>query len=169
MHENILNALAKTSAKYLLAGPAYPGYVDTLKKLDGWNKVEYLGIVGHDRVYEIYKKASAGVVLLDYTANVGYHKGTLGVLKLFEYMMTGLPVIATDFELWKEIVEGADCGICINPNDTDAIANAIEYFVTNPDIAKKKGENGRKAIEEKFNWSMQEKALFEVYKHVLST
>lgn len=169
MHENVIKALSKTSATYLLAGPAYPGYVDTLKQLAGWKQVEYLGIVNHDRVYEIYSQATAGVVLLDYTANVGYHRGTLGVLKLFEYMMAGIPVIATDFELWKEIVEGCDCGTCVDPHDIDAIADAITFYVGHPDIAKKQGENGRKAVEQKYNWGMQEKALYEVYDHVLTT
>lgn len=168
MHENVITALGRTNAKYLLAGPSYPGYVEGLQKLDGWKQVEYLGVVRHDEVYDIYKKATAGVVLLDYTANVGFHKGTLGVLKLFEYMMMGLPVIATDFELWKDIVEGCDCGICIDPHDIDGIAKAIDYFINNPEIAKQKGLNGRKAVEQKYNWGMQEKALFEVYDHILN-
>lgn len=169
LHENVIKGLSKTSATYLLAGPSYPGYLDGLKKLSGWNKVEYLGVVGHDKVYDIYSQSTAGVVLLDYTANVGYHRGTLGVLKLFEYMMAGIPVIATDFELWKEIVEGCDCGTCVNPHDIDAIADAINYYVEHPDIAKQKGLNGRKAVEQTYNWGMQEKALFEVYDHVLNT
>ena len=169
LHENVIKALSKTSATYLLAGKSYPGYLDGLKKLPGWNQVEYLGVVGHDKVYDIYGQSTAGVVLLDYTANVGYHRGTLGVLKLFEYMMAGIPVIATDFELWKEIVEGRDCGTCVNPHDIDAIADAINYYVDHPDIAKEKGQNGRKAVEQTYNWGMQEKALLEAYNHVLNT
>ena len=84
-------------------------------------------------------------------------------------MMAGIPVIATDFELWKEIVEGCDCGTCVNPHDIGAIADAINYYIEHPDVAKEKGLNGRKAVEQTYNWSMQEKALFEVYDHVLNT
>lgn len=168
MHDHVIKALSKTSARYLLAGAAYPGYLEQLQKLDGWKQVDYLGVVSHERVYEIYRQSVAGVVLLDYTANAGYHKGTLGVLKLFEYMMAGIPVIATDFELWKEIVEGYDCGLCVNPHEVGAIADAINYFLEHPDIAKEKGENGRKAVEEKFNWGVQEQVLFKVYDKVLN-
>lgn len=169
LHENVIRALSKTSATYLLAGQSYPGYLDELKKLEGWNKVDYLGVVSHDKVYDIYGQSTAGVVLLDYTANVGYHRGTLGVLKLFEYMMAGIPVIATDFDLWKEIVDGYNCGVCVNPHDIDAIADAINYFVEHPDIAKMKGLNGRKAVVQEFNWATQEKILFEMYDKVLKS
>lgn len=169
MHDYVIRALSKTNATYLLAGKSYPGYVESLKKLDGWKQVKYLGVVSHDEVYSIYEKATAGIVLLDYTANVGYHRGTLGVLKLFEYMMAGIPVIATDFELWKEIVDEYDCGICVDPHDIEAIADAINYFISHPDIARQKGENGRKAVEEKYNWGMQEKILFEMYDKILKS
>lgn len=146
---------------------AYPGYLDSLKKLEGWKQVEYLGVLGHDKVYDLYKQSFAGVVLLDYTANVGYHRGTLGVLKLFEYMMAGIPVIATDFDLWKEIVEGNDCGICVNPHDTEMIADAINYLLSHPEDARQKGLNGRKAVEKKYNWMTQEAVLFELYDRLL--
>lgn len=169
MHENVIKALSRTSATYLLAGPAYPGYLEKLKQIRGWEKVNYLGIVGHDKVFEIYKKSLAGVVLLDYNANVGYHRGTLGVLKLFEYMMVGIPVIATDFDLWKEIVEGCDCGICVNPHDINAIVTAIDFYISHPDVAKKKGKNGRKAVELKYNWGTQETALFKVYESIFQS
>lgn len=167
MHENVIKALSKTSATYLLAGNAYPGYLDKLKTIEGWDKVDYLGVVDHNKVYDIYNQSVAGLVLLDYTANVGYHRGTLGVLKLFEYMMSGIPVIATDFDLWKDIVEGYDCGICVNPHNIDDITDAINYFISHPEEAKKKGKNGRRAIEEKYNWSTQEKELFKVYEQVI--
>ena len=60
-------------------------------------------------------------------------------------MMAGLPVIATDFELWKEIIENCNCkcGICINPYDSSSIAKAIIFYLKNPDEAKRHGYNGR--------------------------
>ncbi|MCQ2274299.1 MAG: glycosyltransferase [Bacteroidales bacterium] len=165
MHENIINALGQTEAKYLLAGRVFiEPYFKKLQTLANWNRVEYLGVLPPTEVGQLMQRADIGLVLLDYSPNVGYHKGSLGVLKMFEYMMAGIPVIATDFELWQEIIERYDCGICVNPNNTQAIADAINYLIHNPDIARQKGENGRRAVQQVYNWATQEQILFDLYK-----
>ncbi len=170
MHHVIINSLSKTPCRYLLAGRCFiPSYMERLQALPAWEKVDYLGVLSPDKVSEIYQKADIGLVLLDYSPNVGYHKGTLGVLKMFEYMMAGIPVIATDFDLWKEIIEHYDCGICVNPHDEGAIADAINYFVQNPDIAHQKGQNGLRAVREQYNWATQEQNLFNLYSQLSNT
>ena len=113
------------------------------------------------------KESSAGLAILFYSPNVGYKRGTLGVLKIFEYMMAGIPVIATDFELWKDIIEGNECGICVNPYDEDAIVRAINFVIENPKEAKKMGANGQKAVREKYNWGTQEPILYDLYSKML--
>lgn len=166
MHEYILDALKHTQTRYLLAGQAYPSYLEKLKRHESWNLVDYLGVVSHEEVSDIYQKSKVGLVLLDYTPNAGGHRGSLGVLKMFEYMMAGIPVVATDFDLWKEIVEGNDCGRCVDPHNVKAIANAINYFIDNPEKAYEAGEKGRKAVLEKYNWNTQEAILLGLYKRL---
>lgn len=164
MHENIIESLRYTGARYLLAGRCFiASYWQRLQSMEMWKRVEYLGVLPPERVSEVYQRADVGLVLLDYSPNVGYHKGTLGVLKLFEYMMAGIPVVATDFELWKEIVEGEDCGVCVNPHDVQAIAKAVNYLIDNPDRARQMGENGRRAVRDKYNWATQEQVLYSLY------
>lgn len=167
MHEVIIDSLPLTNAVYQLAGPAYPGYLERLEHKKGWSQVNYLGVLSQKDVYDLYSRSAAGLVLLGYSPNVGYHRGTLGVLKMFEYMMAGIPVIATDFELWKEIIETEKCGLCVNPYDPNAIAGAINYYIKNPDLAKEHGENGKRAVKEKYNWETQETILFDLYNELL--
>lgn len=83
--------------------------------------------------------------------------------KIFEYMALGLPVITSNFQLYKDVIENYNCGICVNPLEPKEIATAIEYIITHPKEAEQMGQNGRKAVMEKFNWSVEERKLFEVY------
>ena len=86
---------------------------------------------------------------------------------MFEYMIAELPIIASNFLLWREIVEKNNCGICVNPLDPKEIAEAIEYLIEHPDEARKMGENGRKAVLEKYNWENESKKLLEIYEELL--
>lgn len=165
MHEYVIESLQYTPARYLLAGRCFiPSYFEKLQSLPQWERVDYQGVLPPERVMDLYSRADVGIVLLDYSPNVGYRKGTLGVLKMFEYMMAGIPVVATDFELWKEIIEGNNCGICIDPHDIHAIADAINRLLGDPELARQMGENGRRAVREKYNWATQENILFELYR-----
>ncbi len=82
-------------------------------------------------------------------------------------MSAGIPVIASNFPLWKEIVEGAGCGICVDPLSPDEIAKVIQWIMVHPAEAEHMGQNGRRAVEEKFNWGIEEKKLFSVYRELL--
>ena len=165
LHQNIIKAIADCkNIKYCLAGNTNPSYIEYLKTLEGWSEVDFVGKISFDDVPGFLSKSTAAMVLNDYVPNVGYKLGTLGNNKLFEAMQMGIPVICTDFILWKEIIEEWKCGICVNPHDIEAISDAIKYLIKNKDVAKEMGDNGRKAVMEKYNWKTQEKTLLEMYK-----
>jgi len=130
-----------------------------ITSLPEWEKVNYYGYVDRNKVIEIIKNSMIGLSTLlptpNYLINIP--------IKIFEYMASWLPVIASDFPLWREIVEGNNCGICVNPLDPKEIAKAIEYLIEHPDEARKMGENGRKAVLEKYNWQNEEKKLLKLY------
>jgi len=165
-HKEIINAIdGLEKVKYILAGPAPDlRYFDELKKLKGWGKVNYLGRVPFDQVKLVYQKASIGVAIYVYCKNMDDKKGNLANTKLFEYMNWEIPIICTDYSLWKQIVvEEVQCGICVNPYDEDAISNAIKYLIDNPEVAVKMGKNGRKAVLSTYNWDTQAKKLVALY------
>src|SRR5699024_6134465 len=101
-------------------------------------------------------------VLVKFTTTEHYMEKEL--TKFFEYMYAGLPMIVSDFPKWKEFVEKHQCGIAVKYNNRDEIKAAINYFNNNPDIAKKMGENGQKAIIEELNWSKEAQKLIDLYK-----
>ncbi|WP_298314762.1 glycosyltransferase family 4 protein [uncultured Aquimarina sp.] len=136
---------------------------EEVSSLTSWEKVNYLGFVGRDKVREVMNESVAGLVTL--LPHPNFIKSY--PVKMFEYMAASLPVIASDFPLFKEIIEGNDCGICVNASNPDEIANAIKYIMDNPEEAKKMGENGRRAVIEKYNWEKEVEKLSKVYANII--
>lgn len=163
--KEIVKAMQYTSGiKLNLAGEFSEKDVEKeVKSYSEWKKVNELGFLGRNEIVELYKYSKVGLVTLHPIIN---YLDALPI-KMFEYMAAGLPVISSNITLWKEIIDDAQCGICVNPLDVKEIGNAIEYIINNPIIAEQMGQNGKKAVIEKYNWAMEEKKLFEVYKELI--
>lgn len=133
-----------------------------VRSMKEWAKVEYFGYIDREGIKNILNKSRAGLVVLH------PEKSYIDALpiKMFEYMAAGIPVIASDFPLWNEIIIQNSCGICVDPLDVTAVANAIQWVIDNPEEAKLMGENGRKSIEEKYNWENESKRLIELYNRI---
>jgi glycosyltransferase involved in cell wall biosynthesis len=150
----------QTSARINLIGKFSEAKLETeLKTSSGWARVNEHGFLGRSGVREVMERSLAGIVTFHPLPNHLDSHPT----KMFEYMSAGLPVIASDFPLWREIIEGNHCGICVNPLDPKAIAAAIDYLITHPQIAKQMGENGRQAVQKTYNWSIQANKLTDFY------
>jgi len=134
-----------------------------VRKLPGFAKVRYLGWCNRDKVLKNLLEADIG---LAYDHPVPRFKVAIST-KLLEYMSAGLPVIAPDYPLWKEIVEGSECGIAVDPVNPAALAKAIEYLLKNPELRRRMGENGRRAFLKKYNWKIESKKLLDVYSELL--
>lgn len=135
-----------------------------LRQQPGWRRVNPLGFVGRDRVREVLSRSVAGLVTLHPVIN---YIDALPV-KMFEYMCAGIPVIASDFPLWRDIIVGNDCGIVVDPMCPVAIANAIDYFMTHPENAERMGGNGRRAVENLYNWNNEGVKLLAFYEEILA-
>ncbi len=161
-HDRIINAIENVEGiRYKIAGPADSDYLESLKKLPGWSKVDYLGKIPHDEVFELYYNAVAGMAINECTQIKG--EGTLGNTKLFEIMSAQVPVICTNYTLWKAVVEDNECGICVDSTNIKEITEAIQRIIDNPDKAQIMGENGRKTVVKKYNWKNEEDKLVSFY------
>lgn len=151
--------------KLLIGGPfdnyKTQKYVLEITKTN--QNIKYLGFLERKDIKEIFSISMAGLVILLPVENYFYSQP----VKLFEYMLAGLPVVASNFPLWKEIIEKNNCGICVDPLNIEEIAKAIQFLINNPYEAKKMGENGRKLVIEKYNWQSESQKLIELYKQLL--
>jgi glycosyltransferase involved in cell wall biosynthesis len=130
----------------------------------GWDRINATGLLDRSDVRDVLARSMAGLVTLHPTPN---YLDSLPI-KMFEYMSAGIPVIASNFPLWKEIIFENQCGICVDPMNPLAIAKAIDYLIEHPDHARQMGENGRKAVLSKYNWSQEEIKFFKFYEQILS-
>ena len=129
----------------------------------GWMQTEFLGQSSRDKVKEILSQSLAGIVTFHPVPNHIEAQPN----KLFEYMSAAIPVIASDFPLWNDIIEGNRCGICVDPLDPMQIANAIQTVINNPEAANEMGRNGRAAVERQYNWEIEQNKLFSLYDELL--
>ncbi|MNG05930.1 GDP-mannose-dependent alpha-(1-6)-phosphatidylinositol monomannoside mannosyltransferase [compost metagenome] len=88
--------------------------------------------------------------------------------KMFEYMSAGIPVIGSNFPLWKTIIEGNQCGVCVDPADPVEIAAAIDHLFIHQSEAREMGVRGRIAVLEKYNWDSEGAKLIALYQEILS-
>jgi len=158
--------LLESGARITLAGQFSEAPLEAeLRSLPGWERLLRLGHVDRAGVRAVMARSIAGLVTLHPAPN---YLDALPV-KMFEYMAAGIPVIASRIPLWREIVESNQCGVCVDPLDPAAIAAAIDYFVLNPAVARRMGQNGRKAIVDRYNWINEARKLLAFYEHLQAT
>jgi len=164
--EEIVEALKYTQGVRLnLAGQFSEKVVEEkVKNHHAWLKVNELGMLNRQEVNKVLAKSKVGLVnFLPAPNHIDAQPN-----KMFEYMSAGLPIVASNFPLWRKIIEGNQCGLCVDPLNPQAIGGAIQYLVDNSKEAKKMGKNGRKAVENKYNWLIEERKLLKLYKGLLN-
>jgi glycosyltransferase involved in cell wall biosynthesis len=140
-----------------------------LEKLSGFNTVRenliFYGYTEQKQALPLIKHATAGVALLK---SVGDYPDSYPT-KLFEYMALGLPVITSDFPLYRSVVSTHSCGFCLSPDSSEQLAAALIYLVEHPAEAEIMGKNGRKAVEDVYNWETERLKLLNLYSQILKT
>lgn len=130
--------------------------------LPGWGKVNECGWLSRNDVLKYLKEVRLGLVVLRPLPNYipSYP------IKMFEYMNAGIPVVASNFPLWRKIVEEAKCGLLVDPLNPQEIADAVQWLLEHPQEAEEMGLNGQRAVLEKYNWDSEAKKLLDFYKEI---
>lgn len=162
--EEMVRALEYVDARLILAGPfESTETARAMSALPGWSKVDYRGMVSRTEVLEIMAASSAGLVFFHPEPNHTSAQPN----KMFEYMAAGLPVIASDFPLWRKLLVESGAGLVANPLDPQDIARVIGELLDNPKAAAEMGCRGREGVLTQYRWSIEEKKLFSLYQRLL--
>jgi len=156
--------LEDVNLKLFFCGTFRPrSYAETIRNLRGFKNVEYLGWIDYREIPAFLSRGDVGVLCCHPVPN------SVDSLpnKLFEYMSVGLPVVVSNFPLWKDIVEGNKCGICVDPRNAEEIAQALRHLSMNAELRREMGVNARRAVENTYNWSREENRFINFYKKVV--
>ncbi len=127
------------------------------------DNVEFLGYVPHNEVPGYINASDVGTALFHPTRRFAK---TAYPIKLFEYMICGKPVLVSDLPAIRRIIEESGCGLLVNPTDIDDVAKAIVFMLEHPLETKTMGYSGRRAVQNKYNWSKMEINLLKIYKDI---
>ena len=157
-------ARKKTAATLALAGNFTSDYLErSISAYPEFAWVDYHGFLNRTEVESLMDRVKAGLILVHPEPRYQVSYPT----KLFEYMAAGLPVIASDFPLWRNIVDDVRCGILVDPLDPAAIAEAVVTLLENPEEAAAMGQRGRSAVESSYRWDKEEAKLLNLYAELL--
>ena len=147
-------------ARCAIAGNVDPPELEKeLSSLAGCRAVDWLGWRSRQEVASLLSRARIGVLAFQPVAN---HTESLPT-KLFEYMSAGIPVIASDFPVWRKIIDSAGCGLLVDPSDPRAIAEAAVWLFGHPEEAEQMGRRGATAVKAHYTWSGEQAKLLGLY------
>ncbi len=152
--ENIMkNAMEKVDGKLVIAG---------LHDAEKNGKVEYIGFLNRAGVNDLYKDAVVGLCILKPIENYYYSQP----IKMYEYMAAGLPFVCSNFPGWVQIAKESEAGICVDPENLDEIAQAINSLLKDRSKAQEMGRKGHDYVVSNCTWANEENTLVRLYKEL---
>lgn len=142
-----------------LAGPVSEDAAALIAATATSDRVVYHGQLAPVAARDLLLTAKVGLVTLH---NTPAYRDALPT-KMFEYFAAGVPAIASDFPLWRDIVESAGGGVLVDERDPEQIARAVRTYADSPQMWDAHSRNARRAAEESLNWAPEASALVKAY------
>lgn len=125
-------------------------------------KVKFIPKVPLAELPQYTRNAYIGFQVLN---NVCFNHYSASSNKLFEYMMSGVPVVACNFPEIKKVVEGEKVGICIDSHNYQEIAEAVNILLDDEQLRDGFSSNCLKA-KNKYNWEEEKERFLQIYKKI---
>jgi len=116
--------------------------VSELRKMGFLERVQFVGYVNDANILQSYYQ-SADVFVLP-TLGEGFPR------VLYEAMLSGLPVVASDIPSIRENTEGTEALTLVPPKDPNAIAEAVELIMNNDLLRRRQIEAGYMFVQRIF-------------------
>ncbi|MGV2622791.1 UNVERIFIED_CONTAM: glycosyltransferase [Halobacillus marinus] len=140
-------------------GKIKPQLQEMVKEMQLEDRVKFLPKVPLEQLPSYTRNAYLGFQVLN---NVCFNHYSASSNKLFEYMMSGVPVVACSFPEIKKVVEGEQVGICVDSHDYQSIADGTNVLLGNIDSRNEMVQNSYQA-KKSYNWNKEKKHLLQAY------
>jgi len=135
--------------------------VDKLKRKGFQNDIEFV----EDFRTEVLGDFFEGLTLL----SVPVLEGEAFGLYQLESLASGIPIVQPALGAFPEVVGTTGGGAIYQPNTADALTRKFVEVLSNPDLVLQMSQNGRKAVEEKFNTSILIQKMIGIYKMIVKS
>ncbi|MFB3889923.1 MAG: glycosyltransferase family 4 protein [Candidatus Bathyarchaeia archaeon] len=122
------------------------------------NNVEFLGRVPYDRVLELTHASDCVIAIYDPTVRNNVFASPN---KLFESMLCAKPIIVSDGTAMSEVVRRERCGFVVEYGNVKQLKELILRIKEDRWLLNWCGENGRRAYERDYAWSLMETRYME--------
>jgi glycosyltransferase involved in cell wall biosynthesis len=137
-------------------------------QIDRLNLTSYVRRIGWDSyvpaadMTPYYRAADVGLALFNPDPNYLQSIPT----KFFEYLHFGLPIVCSDFPLWRQFIERHECGVVIPPGDAKAGLRVLRRWLNSPAEYRYFSEAAREAAAQ-YQWSLMGEQLVQLYDDLL--
>jgi glycosyltransferase involved in cell wall biosynthesis len=130
-----------------------------VQRLGLGSRVVFLGRRPPEDIPSLLLGSDVGLALLH---GIGNYRESYPT-KMFEYMAAGLPVLASRFPLWEDVLVGSGCGRVADPENVDEIVELLHEYWRSPELLETHGRRGRAAVLHTYNWEMESTRLTQLY------
>ncbi len=120
------------------------------KKKHNLNNVRLLGHKSQKELPDFYKEAD--ILILPMTGKETHTAKYASPSKLFEYMASGKPIIASDLNSIREILTNDDSILFFEPDNSEDLINKIKFLSSNPDLMIKLSTKSKDLAKE-YSWN----------------
>ena len=136
------------------------------EQLDLTRQVEVLDWMPFAQAFEHLQNADIGLIL--FQPNTLNHVYAMPH-KMFDYMAAELAVILPDFAVEvAPVVKDTNCGLLVDPSDPKDIAEKIQMMISDPAQLRTYGENGKVAVQDRYNWEAEVARLIAMYENMFA-
>jgi glycosyltransferase involved in cell wall biosynthesis len=162
-----LRALPQDVALVLLGdGPLVPWIREQQADPELVGRLFWHPAVGLDELLSWVVDADLGVMLFE-PLELNFMYATPN--RLFDCILTGVPILASDFPEFRRIVKGEGFGEVCDPRDTRSIVESVRRLLDAPGVLVAIQERARAAAQSTYNWDAQAAQMLALYDSVIGS